>query len=142
MSSSKSGLSNKPPVKTDVSPKRKEKFNYREAAVAIAIIIIVVTGTLLLTVGFRNNYERDLEKATDEANATKAEFTTKLSELATTAADRQKELDTREAKLNTREKALEAREEALGTERAEFYASQARVKELCELLLIELTPKE
>ena len=151
--------SNKPTIQPDVSPKRKAKFNYREVGAAITILIIVVVAAILLAVGLRNNYERDLERATAEAENLKTEYATKLTELANAAKkldEREKEVATRETKVSAREKAVKEAEEKLESERLildsdrsnftieeeDFFDKQIRVRELCEALLLELTPED
>ena len=97
----------KPAIQPDISPKRKTKFNYREVAVAITILIIVVVAAVLLAVGFRNNYELDLERATAEAENLKAEYSSKLVELA----DVVKKIDKREKEVTARETKVSADDE-------------------------------
>ena len=154
-----SGTSNKPPIQPNVSPKQKDSFSYREAGVAITVVIIVLVAAILLTVGFRNNYEQDLEKATTEATSAKAEFEAKINDLAKREQEftaRETELNLREANLSTRETALETAQAELensrsiltsdmqnfNQEEAEFLDKQSRIKELCEALLLELTPEQ
>ncbi len=158
--SKSSGISNKPPVKLDVSPKKgKSKYSYREAGVAIAIIIILLAVYALAAAGFNSKGERDLQNALVETAELKAEYETKIDELAEAAkklAKREGEVTTREDRVLTREIAVKKAEENLESERQllesdranltieeeEFAKKQNRVKELCEALSIELTPEE
>jgi peptidoglycan hydrolase CwlO-like protein len=154
-----SGTSNKPPIQPNVSPKQKDSFSYREAGVAIAMVIFVIIAAILLTVGFRNNYEKDLEKATAEAANTKAELEAKINDLIERDQEltaRETELNLREAKLSTREAAMETAQAELensrsilasdmqnfNEEESEFIEKQFRIKELCEALLLELAPEQ
>ena len=151
-----SSVSNKPSVQPNLSPKRKTKFNSREALAALVLVIIVLLGAIFLAGGFSNLREEGLAKEKAAVEALKEEYNSKLAEFAKLAekqAKREEELDKRESVVAAREKAVkEAQEDVqrqlaiidsdranLTIEEESFYDHQFRIKELCRELLDELT---
>ena len=114
--------------------------------IAAWCLAAIILGLSLIGAGLLNtNFQNRLNTATRDANAKEAKYDTLLANLderEQALSTRETELNKREHDLETREAVLEVEQEELTAAQADFKTSKARIEELCQALLLELSPKE